>query len=252
MSWQIKQNGDGSTSLYRTEDASEVVFGEASDHILNLDGVTLAADKGLIHAGSYSSPLALINTTDLLVQLHAQSGGNDAGGFDYCLFTSMKGNASNDNLIGIHNTTHVPAGGDPKTVQAIQGHALLDDATSSLATRGGDLTAGMYAAWFKIGSVVGATCDAGSYAAAVWLDSQLNGTKNGTTYSIYSSSGATSTAWAGFASDAAGWTNLFRFEGTDTPPMGAAGLADTGSGVVRTLGVDHNGTQLYLALYGAA
>lgn len=250
MGWNIKQNDDGSTSFVRESDGALVTLGSDTGHIFDLDSVTLASDKGLIHAGSYSSPLALINTTDLLVQLHAQSGGNDAGGFDYCLFTSMKGADSNDNLIGIHNTVHVPAldsGAGPKTAQAIQGHVILDDATSKLATRGGDLTAGMYAGWFKLGSAVGSELESGSYAAAIWLDNQLNGTKNGTVYSIYSSSGATSNAWAGFANDAAGWTNLFKFEGTNTPPVSAGGSGDiTFSGTWHKIAIDVNGTTLYL------
>lgn len=219
-----------------------------SVHAIDLDDVTLADGKSLIHAGSYSSPLQYGGTTDLMVQLHGQSAGN-GGGFDYCIFSSMKGADSTDNLIGIHNTVHVPAltGSGPKTVQAIQGHALLDDTTSKLATRGGDLTAGMYAGWFKIGSVVGSELESGSYAAALWLDSQLNGTKNGTAYSIYSSSGATSDAWGGFADDAAGWTNLFAFEGNDTPPVSDGGSGDiTFSGAWKKLAITINGTTYYL------
>lgn len=224
------------------------IGGSPTGHVIDLDDVTLAADKSAIHAGSFSSPLQYAGTTDILTQFHGQSAGN-GGGFDYCIFSSMKGADSTDNLIGIHNTTHVPAltGSAPKTVQAGQFHALLDDTTSKLATRGGDNTAGMYAGWFKVGSVVGSELEAGSYAAAIWLDNQLNGTKNGTTYSIYSSSGATSDAWAGFADDAAGWTNLLKFEGTDTPPVSSGGSGDiTFSGTWKKIAIDVNGTTLYL------
>lgn len=225
--------------------SSITINGTPTGHAIDLDSVTLAADKGAIHAGSYSSPLTLGAVTNLLAQFHAQSAGA-GGGYDYCIFSSLKSAASTDNMIGIHNTCHVISGGSPKTVQAIQGHTYVESG-GSLATRGGDLTAGMYSAWFKTYMDVGATLDSGSYAAAVWLDNQLNGTKNGTTYSIYSSSGATSTAWAGFANDAAGWTNFLRFEGTATPPVYAGDK--TGGAKSHYLLVDMNGTAKAIQMY---
>lgn len=252
MGWNIQQNDDGSTSFIRESDNVKITLGSDLQNLIGYSGEQLPADTTAIKIGSSSSPVQLGDTTNALIQFHGKSAGNDEGGFDYNVFCTFTGGGGDDNMIGIHQTLYVSAGADPKTVQAIQGHCILNDTTASLATRGGDLTAGMYGAWFKLSSPVGSTLDAGSYAAAIWLDNQLNGTKNGTTYSIYSSSGATSNAWAGFASDAAGWSNLLAFEGSSTPPVGAAGLADTGSGVTETIAVDHNGTQRYLVLYGAA
>lgn len=219
-------------------------------HVIDLDSITLSADKSAIHVGSYSSPITLGDTTNLLVQFHAESAGNDEGGYDYCLFSSLKSGTGNDNMIGIHNTCHVVSGADPKTVQALQGHTYLE-AGSNLATRGGDLTAGMFCAWLKQYSDVGATQDSGSLAANIWLDTQLNGTKSGTTYSIFSTTGVAVTAWAGFGTDAVGFADLFKFE-ADAPPVGAANLADTGSGVAKTLAVNIAGTQYYAVLYAAA
>lgn len=221
--------------------------GSPSGHAIDMDSLTLAANKSAIHLGSSSSPIQLGGTTDALVQFHSESAGNDAGGFDYNLFATMTGGSGDDNMIGIHQTLWVSAGGSPKTVQAIQGHCILNDTTASLATRGGDTTAGMYGAWLKLSSPVGSTLDAGSYAAAVWLDNQLSGTKNGTVYSIFSSSSATSDAWAGFADDAAGWTNLLLFEGDDTPPVSDGGSGDISfSGAWKKIAVDINGTTYYL------
>lgn len=231
MGHNIKQNADGSTDFVNSLDSAV--------------SLKLDVDNNL-KIGSYSAPQVATADTDTMVSFHAQSAGGDTGGYLYTMFTSTYGAATSDNLIGIHNTSHVPSGGSPKTVQAIQGHVYVESG-GSLATRGGDTTAGMYCAWFKAYMDVGATLDSGSYCANIWLDNQLNGTKNGTTYSIYSSSGATSTAWAGFANDVAGWTNLLRFEGTNTPPVSAGGSGDiTFSGTWHKIAIDVNGTTLYL------
>lgn len=196
--------------------------------------------------GSYSSPYAADAGGFVGMSYHFQSAGDDS--YVYCLFTTTKGAAAgNDLLIGIHNTTHIPAGGSAKTAQAGQFHVVLDDATSSLLTRGGDLTAGGICIWAKLSGPVGSSFDSGSLAANIWLDNQMSGTKSGTLYSIFSSSSATATAWAGFANDAAGWTNLLRFEGTNTPPVSAGGSGDISfSGTWFKIACDFNGTTAYL------
>lgn len=247
MGWNIQQNDDGSTSLRRESDGVKITFGADDQDLIGYSGETLPSDTSAVQFGSSSSPIQLGDTTNALIQFHGKSAGNDAGGFDYNVFCTFTGGGGDDNMIGIHQTVYVSAGADPKTVQAIQGHCILNDTTASLATRGGDNTAGMYGAWFKISSPVGSTLDSGSYAAAIWLDNQLNGTKNGTTYSIFSSSGATSNAWAGFADDAAGWTNLLLFEGDDTPPVSDGGTGDISfSGAWKKIAVDINGTTYQL------
>lgn len=242
----VDANKDVAT-LREVTAANLILTGAGSgDHAINLDAITLTADKGAIHVGSYSSPVALADTTNLLIQFHAESAGNDAGGFDYTLFTSLKSGGGDDNMIGIHNTCQLVSGADPKTVQAIQGHCYVPSG-ASLATRGGDLTAGMYGAWFKVYSDVGSTLDSGSYAAPIWIDLQLNGTKNGTTYGIFAKSGATSTALIGVGSDAAGFTNFITFEGTHTPPCYSG---DKSGGVKNSyLLIDMNGTAKAIQLY---
>jgi len=237
-----------------TVEAGKVlVAGAASDDVLDFSSLTLAANKGAIKLGSYSVPMALGGPSDILTQIHAQSSGSDDSGYHYCLFSSMWGSDDeDDNLIGIHNTTHAAATGSsyPKTVQAIQGHAALD-AGAKLATRGGDTTAGLYAAWFKVYSAADAVMDSGSYSAAIWLDNQHSGTMNGTEYSVFSSTGGTvPDAWAGFSTTSAGWAALFDFQ-NDAAPVGASGLANAGS-AAKTLKIMVNGSPYYLIAYDPA
>ena len=232
MGYNIKQNGDGSTSLHNERSNTDVLTLDINDNV---------------RVGTYSAPIACVSDTDVLLNVHAESAGGDSGGYLYTIFSTALGAASSDNLIGIHNTCRVPAGADPKTVQAIQGHINLETATSTLATRGGDTTAGAYGAWFKVTSLVGSTCDSGSYVAPLLLDNQMYGTVSGTEYTIFSSTGGTvPDAWAGFSSTNAGWTNLLSFE-DDVAPLAAGGTGDiTFSGAWRKLAINVGGTTLYL------
>lgn len=232
MGYNITQKDDGSTAWTNAETSAEVLRYERDNNV---------------ESGTYGSPTQLQAASEELFSLHATPKG-DGGGFTYCMFTSTKGQDSTDNLIGLHNTCHIPAltGSAPKTVQAIQGHMLLDDSTSKLATRGGDATAGGFGAWFKIGGVVGSEFESGSRVAAIWLDNQMSGTTNGEEYSIFSTTGGSvPDAWARLETSSSGWTNLFDFD--DAAPVSDGGSGDiTFSGTWKKIAIDVDGTTLYL------
>lgn len=233
MGYITKQRSDGSTAFVNNQTDDEVLRMEIDNNV---------------EMGTYASPVQLQAASEELFHINAAPKG-DGGGFTYCLFSSTENQGTSDNLIGVHNTCHVNANGSPKTVQAIQGHAILDDATSSLATRGGDTTAGMYGAWFKISSPASSSLDAGSYTAAVWLDNQHSGTVSGTEYTIFSSTGGSvPTAWAGFSTTSSGWTNLLKFE-EDDAPVESGGTGDiTFSGAWKKIAIDIAGTTYYLVV----
>lgn len=233
MGYNIKQNDDGSTAFYNEATGDEVVRYEIDNNV---------------ETGTYASPVQLQAGSEELYHLNATPLGDDSGGFTYCLFTSTKAQDSNDNIVGVHNTCHIPAitGTAPKTAQAIQGHMILDDASSKLATRGGDATAGGFGGWFKISGPSGSEFESGSRVAAIWTDNQMSGTVSGEEFSIFSTTGgSTPGAWARLETSSSGWTNLFDLD--DAAPVAAGGSGDiTFSGAWKKIAIDIDGTTYYL------
>uniref|UniRef100_A0A6M3IGA3 Uncharacterized protein n=1 Tax=viral metagenome TaxID=1070528 RepID=A0A6M3IGA3_9ZZZZ len=183
----------------------------------------------LIRAGTYASPVSNADEDQSgMIRLYSttSAGGTsyDRGVFACCKTTNTKGVFP---VAGLAEVNAIASGTGPNKVQAGQFIAHLNDATALLATMGGDATAGMYGTWNKITSEVGSVASAGSRAAAVWVDNQMNGTVSGEEYGIFSTTGGSvPDAWAAFETTSSGWAQLFYFDETayDQAPISGTSL----------------------------
>jgi hypothetical protein len=141
--------------------------------------------------GSYSSRLQTAGGTTEVMTIGAETDEDDflIGIGSYLRTSGEDGKGFGASfLVEATNTTGTP------TVEGMQCMAFLGSVGGSeaahLKTLGGDVTAGMYAAWFKIGSNGNCVFDSGSRTAVLWVDNQLSGTINGKHYAIFFSQGA--------------------------------------------------------------
>ena len=101
----------------------------------------------------------------------------------------------------------------PKTLEGGQFMAGLL-ASSKLASRGGDATAGMYGAWLKVYSDTTSIVDSGAYTAPLWVDNQhYSNNFSGTEYTIFASTGGTiPDAFLGMVTSSSGWDAFIKIE----------------------------------------
>jgi len=229
--------------------------GAYTEDVIDFSGVTINSTgsngPGLIRAGTYATPIANADEDQSgFMRLYGETSANgssyDRGIFVCLKTTGLKG------IFPIAGLAEVLAqsGAGPSKAQAAQFITMLQEATSKLATLGGDATAGMYAAWLKVGSVSGAVASAGSRVAAVWLDNQMNGTVSGEEYAAFITCGGSKVdAVFGFETTSSGWTSLFYFDETayDQDPV-VSGDA-TGGNKDYHLRVNLNGTMYGIQLY---
>ncbi|KKM07974.1 hypothetical protein LCGC14_1728490, partial [marine sediment metagenome] len=138
----------------------------------------------------------------------------------------------------------------PTAVMACQFISHLLETGSKLANTTG--VNGMYAGWFKITAIDGATCGATSKKAAIWLDNQMygNNAAPGEEYTIFTTTGGLKPdAFIGFETTSSGWSNFLLFDETafDQDPVGSATI--DGGTQDKYLKVDMNGTAYGIALY---
>jgi len=216
----------------------------------------------LIRAGSYGTPLAMTSEAQSgLIRLYME---NTAAGTSYdrgifvCLKTqNVKGIFP---IAGLAEVKNCASTAGPNKVQAAQFICHLNDAGAKLAALGGDPTAGMYAGWFKIGAIDGATTASGSRAAPLWVDNELYGGSNINAemeeYGIFMTAGGTvPKAVIGFETNqyAAGWASLFYFDETcyNKPPVSAAAPETSEKDADGSLLLNLNETIYYIPYYGA-
>ena len=250
-------NMDASGPTLTVAGFNVAVSGTYTDDCLDFTSAALthSGSNGpcFIRAGTYTSPVT--NASESQSGLIRLYGATTAGGTSYdrgifvCLQTTgVKG------IFPIAGLAEVKAqaGVGPSKAQAAQFITMLQDDTSVLATIGADTTAGMYAAWLKVGSVTGSVASSGSRVAAVWLDNQMSGTVSGEEYTIFSTTGGTKPdAWAAFETTSSGWSNFLAFDETsyDQDPVVSADI--TGS-TKKYLKVDFNGTAYGIHLWSVA
>uniref|UniRef100_A0A6M3J898 Uncharacterized protein n=1 Tax=viral metagenome TaxID=1070528 RepID=A0A6M3J898_9ZZZZ len=201
----------------------------------------------MIRAGTYASPVTNADEDQSgMVRLYgattADGTSYDRGVFVCLQTTGTKGIFPVAGLAEIKAQT----GAGPTKAQAAQFIVMLQDVTSVLASLGGDSTAGMYAAWLKVGGVSGSVASAGSRVAAVWLDNQLNGTVSGEEYAAFITCGGSKVdAVFGFETTSSGWKNFLYFDETayDQDPVVASGCNVSGAGASEAyLRISLNGT----------
>jgi hypothetical protein len=215
---------------------------------INISGSVAKA----IRMGSYGSRLVAVSGATTEVCTIGLGGAEDdfyIGYGSYIRTTGEDGKGFGASfLVEATNTTGTP------TLQGLQSMAFLGSVGGSeaaiLKTRGGDLTAGMFAAWFKIGCNTNCQLASGSLAAAIWLDSQLHGSGNlnGTVYMMFISTDNVTDAVMGFAGTG-GHTNFLSFDSDAVAKAPVASATISGGTQDKYLTVDLNGTPYGIALY---
>jgi len=204
-----------------------------------------------IRMGSYSSRLDTAGATVEVCTIGAETDEDDflIGYGSYIRTSGEDGKGFGASfLVEATNTTGTP------TLQGLQSMAFLGSVGGSeaaiLKTRGGDSTAGMFAAWLKIGCNTNCQLASGSLAGCLWLDSQLHGSGNllGTTYMMFISTDNITTAVMGFAGTG-GHTNFLAFDSDAVAKSPVASATITGGTQDKYLKVDLNGTAYGIALY---
>lgn len=252
-------NGEMWVEPESEEITAGIIFnGTFTDDVIDFTSVTInhTGSNGpcFIRAGTYASPVTNADEDQSgMMRIYGQTTANgssyDRGIFVCLKTTGLKG------IFPIAGLAEVKAqtGAGPSKAQAAQFIAMLQDSTSKLATLGGDATAGMYAAWLKVGGVSGSTASSGSRVAAVWLDNQLNGTVSGEEYAAFITCGGSKVdAVFGFETTSVGWTYLFHFDETayDQDPVVNADIS--GNSCDYYLKVSINGTLRGIPLYATA
>jgi len=192
--------------------------GTYADHIIDFSNATQAAgDISLIRAGSYSAPLDVAGEAQYGMLRFYLGTDDDGTSYNRGIFVCLK-TSGTKGIFPIAGLAEVLAqsGAGPNKVMPAQFIAMLQESGAKLATMGGDLTAGMYAAWLKVGSILGSEASAGSRVASVWLDSTMSGAVAGESYSAFISNGGRAIdAVFGFEIMAAfAWDQLFYFDET--------------------------------------
>ena len=110
----------------------------------------------------------------------------------------------------------------------------------------------MYAGWFKITAIDGATTGATSKKAVLWLDNQMygNNAAPGEEYTLFATTGGLQPdAFIGFETTSSGWDNFLYFDETayDQEPVVSAQV--DGGTQDKYLKVNINGTAYAIPLY---
>ena len=233
-----------------------VVFtGARTADVIDFSGVTINSTGSngptLIRGGTYDSPILNADEDQSgFIRLYGETSA-DGASYDRGLFICLK-TTGLKGIFPIAGLAEIKAqtGVGPNKAQAGQFTVLLQDATSKLATLGGDATAGMYAIWAKVGGHGSAEASSGSRIAALWLDNQLQGSVLGEEYACFITTGGTKPdAVFGFETTGAGWANLFSFDETSFDQEPIASGDKTGQSKEYWLKVDLNGTAYGIQLY---
>lgn len=243
--------------------------GTYTGNVIDFSNITMvpsgSGGTSLLRAGAYSDDGAtcssfISNTTDAqggLIRFysatkHQSSTAYDRGVFVCLVTTGTKGIYPIAGLAEVRSS----ASAYPKSVGAGQFIADLHTATSKVASRATAGTANFYGAVFKVVSIVSSEAESGSVSAPIWLDTQMNGTKSGETYTAYITTGHHNDAVFGFEETGGSghWDYLFSFDDTtyDQLPCGSTrGTPSQTSQCDGSLIVNVNGKALYIPLFNA-
>jgi len=236
--------------------------GAYADSCIDFTAVTLnhtgSSGPVMIRAGTYGSPVTSSDAgQSSMIRLYGRNSAltddESSGFYDRGVFVCLKSTGAKGifPISGLAEVEATVAGNGPTAVMACQFIAQLLETGSKLAnTTGVD---GMYAGWFKITAIDGATCGATSRKAAVWLDNQMNGNNAapGEEYTIFATTGGLKPdAFIGFETSSSGWSNLLSFDETayDQQPVVSGDLATAGNRDYY-LKVDINGTPYGIQLF---
>jgi len=226
--------------------ANGITFtGAYTTHAINFDGVTL--DKTLIGVGSYGSPVDQSCTT-ALVSMSTTS--DDANSWRYSAGLYIKGTGSGTKVLGLGLQSEYNGTVGVDRLQGMSSIAFLGAGgeAARLLTKGGDGTAGMYCGWFKLAVGASAIMDSGSFAACLWLDSQVGGTISGNHATMFITTGGDPPDAVMYFNASTGedtWSNFLYFDSTtyNVNPVVASGCDVSGAGSSEAyLKVSLNGT----------
>ena len=209
----------------------------------------------MIRAGTYGTPLDYGDDDDQsgLIRIYSTCSGDntsyDRGIFAYTETTAGKGAFPIAGLAEANNT-----GDGPKKLQAAQfiAHLGAQSSGATLATMGGDATAGMYGVWAKVTAAGTAVCASGSRVAPIWCDNQMSGTVSGEEYGIFATTGASvPDAFIGFETTSSGYDQFLEFDSTYNSGAGTMVTTDAvpANAQDARLKVYYNGTQYYIPLW---
>jgi len=233
--------------------ASDLVFSGASGtHHINFDAATLS--HSLIGCGSYSSPMDQSTTTGFA---SFNSTSDDADSWRYGMALYTKATGAGTKLFGLGMQQEYNGTGGVDRLQCISAIAFLGGGgeAARLKTLGGDASAGMYCAWFKLAASGTAVIDSGSRMASVWLDSQIGAVSNGEHYAAFITTGGDPPdAVFGFEASGAGWSNLFYFDETcyDQDPISSLACDTNGGDSSGSIKFSLNGSTKYIPYFDSA
>ena len=221
--------------------------GTYTENVIDLSNITIdytgSSGPAPIRIGTYGSPLANADEDQSgMLRLYGQTSANGTS-YDRGVFVALK-TTGTKSIFPIAGLAEVLAqtGAGPVSVAAGQFIADLHttDAVLAATTGGGE---GMYGAWFKVTAIDGATTNANSVIAPIWVDNQLYGNNANTSnkeFGIRATTGGTvPKSFIGFETSSDGWGQLLYFDATayDHQPVSNTSLK-----------VMLNTTQYYLPL----
>ena len=211
----------------------------------------------MLRAGTYGSPVTSSDAGQSgMIRLYGRNSAltdDEASGFyDRGLFVTLKTTGAKGifPIAGLAEVEATVSGNGPTSVMAGQFISHLLETGSKLANTTG--VNGMYASWFKITAIDGASTGATSKKAVLGLDNQMSGNNDapGEEYTIFATTGGLQPdAYIGFETSSSGWDNFLYFDETafDQDPVVSATV--DGGTQDRYLKVSLNGTAYAIALY---
>ncbi len=221
--------------------------GTYTGNVIDLSNITIdytgSSGPAPFRIGTYSSPLMNADEDQSgMLRLYGQTSANGTS-YDRGIFVALK-TTGTKGIYPIAGLAEIlgQAGTGPTSATAGQFIADLHETDAVLAatTGGGE---GMHGAWFKVTAIDGATTNANSIVAPIWVDNQLYGNNAATTnkeYGIRATTGGTKPkAFVGFATTSVGYDQLLYF---DVTAYDQAPVSNT------TLKTMLNTTQYYIPL----
>ncbi|MBA7624854.1 hypothetical protein ES703_32268 [subsurface metagenome] len=197
-------------------------IGTYTGNVIDMSNITIdytgSSGPAPIRIGTYGNPLANADEDQSgFLRLYGQTSANGSS-YDRGIFTCLK-TTGTKSIFPIAGLAEVLAQGGNGPTSVTAGQFIADlhttDAVLAATTGGGE---GMYGGWFKVTAKDGATTNANSVIAPIWVDNQLYGNNAATTtkeFGIRATTGGTlPKSFIGFETSSVGWDQLFYFDAT--------------------------------------
>jgi len=235
--------------------------GTSTGDFIDFSGVTYVPTgsngPSLLRCGTYASPLThAVEAQSGLMRWYMETSANGTS-YDRGLFVCLK-TTGTKSVFPIAALAEVKeqTGAGPLSCMAGQFVSHLNSATAIMPASGA--TNGLFAIWAKITANDGATLNAATHAAAIWVDNQLYGANAATCdeeYGIWMTTGGSRPkAVFGFETTSSGYDNFLDFNSTYStsiaPCNGGAVSTNTGASA-GSLKMLINGTSYLIPFFTA-